>query len=166
MRVASARGFVHRAGNPVGRLPQAEPMQKLLEFLAIFGVVDRIDAGADDRHAGAGQRPGQIQRRLSAELHDHAVGLHTIANVEHIFDRQRLEEQQIAGVVIGADRFGIRIDHHAFDAQLAQAQSWRGSSSSRTQSPGRCDSARRRESQSACRRPAWRALRLRSSYVE
>mgnify|MGYP001154659014 CR=1 FL=1 len=25
--------------------------------LAIFGVIDRVDAGANDRHAGAGERP-------------------------------------------------------------------------------------------------------------
>ena len=32
--------------------------------------------------------------------------------------RQRLEEEQIAGVVIGADRLRVGVDHHRFDAQL------------------------------------------------
>ena len=32
--------------------------------------------------------------------------------------RQRLEEEQIAGVVIGADGFGIGVDHHRFDAEF------------------------------------------------
>ena len=53
------------------------------------------------------KRPGQIQRRLSAELHDHAVRLDAIADVQHVFDGERLEEQQVARVVVGADRLRV-----------------------------------------------------------
>ena len=32
--------------------------------------------------------------------------------------RQRLEEEQVAGVVIGADGFRVGIDHHRFEIQF------------------------------------------------
>ena len=77
---------------------------------------------ADDRHARGRKRPGQVQRRLPAKLHDHSVGLHPVADVQHVLGRQRLEEQQVAGVVIGTDRFGVRVDHDRLDAHLAQGE--------------------------------------------
>ena len=45
---------------------------RLLEPLAVLGQVDGVGRGAEDRHAGLLQRLGQLQRRLAAELHDHA----------------------------------------------------------------------------------------------
>ena len=107
---------------PLAGCFRSQPAQNVGELLPVFGVLDRIDAGADDRHAGIGQRPGQVQRRLPAELHDHAVGLHPVADVQHVLGRQRLEEQQVAGVVVGADGLGIRVDHDRLDAQLAQGE--------------------------------------------
>jgi hypothetical protein len=97
-------------------------LSKLLNFSRSSAVFDRVDAGADDRHAGRGQRPGQVQRRLPAELHDHAIGLHAVADVQHVLGGQRLEEQQVAGVVVGADRLGVRVDHDRLDAHLAQRE--------------------------------------------
>jgi hypothetical protein len=59
----------------VGRLAQAELLQELLEALAVFGPVDGVGLGADDRHAGLGQAHGQVERGLAAELDDHPVRL-------------------------------------------------------------------------------------------
>ncbi len=75
-------------------------VQQLLELLAILGRFDRIDAGTDDRHSRRAQRSRKVQRRLAAELHDDTIGLNAIADVQHIFGRERFEEQQIARVVI------------------------------------------------------------------
>ena len=94
----------------------------LLEALAIFGEVDRIRRGADDRHAVGFQRLRQLQRRLSAVLHDHALGLLEVDDLEHVFERQRLEVQPVGGVVVGRDRLRIAVDHDGFVAILAQRQ--------------------------------------------
>jgi hypothetical protein len=51
----------------------AQLVEQRAEALAVLGAVDRVGAGAEDRHAGLGQRLRQLQRRLAAELHDHAV---------------------------------------------------------------------------------------------
>ncbi len=42
-----------------------------------------------------------------------------LANVENILVRQGLEKQQIADVVISADRLGVRVDHDGFETHLA-----------------------------------------------
>ena len=115
-------GLGHVPRDAVGRLLEVQPLQHLGELLAVLGVFDRIDARADDRHARVGKRPGQVQRRLPAELHDHAVGLDAVADIEHVFGGQRLEEQQVAGVVVGRDGLGVRVDHDRLDAQLAEGE--------------------------------------------
>ncbi len=68
------------------------------------------------------QRQRQVERRLPAELHDHAVGLFGVADVEHVLERQRLEVEAVAGVVIGRDGLGIAVDHDRFDAHFLQRE--------------------------------------------
>ena len=115
-------GLRHVPRDAAGRLLQAQPVQDVLELLAVLGVLDRVDAGADDGHAGVAQGPGQIERRLPAKLHDHAVRLDAIANVQHVLGRQRLEKQQVGRVVIGRDGLRVRVDHDRLDAQFAQGE--------------------------------------------
>ena len=54
-------------------------VEQLAEEFAVFGEIDVLGIGADDRDAEALQWQGEIERRLSAELHDDAVGLLDIA---------------------------------------------------------------------------------------
>ncbi len=49
-----------------------EPVQQLLEALAVFGQVDGVGRGAQDRHAGVFEGLGELQRGLAAELDDDA----------------------------------------------------------------------------------------------
>jgi hypothetical protein len=44
-----------------------------LEAIAIFGQIDRVDAGAEDGRAFVGERLREFQRRLPAELHDQTL---------------------------------------------------------------------------------------------
>jgi hypothetical protein len=53
----------------------------MLKLFSILSHLNRIHARADDWHAGIRQSPRQIQRRLTAELNDHAVRLHAIADI-------------------------------------------------------------------------------------
>ena len=48
---------------------------QLLEALAVLGEVDGVGRGAEDRDAGGLERLGELERRLAAELHDHAQKL-------------------------------------------------------------------------------------------
>ncbi len=62
---------------PCGSAAGAGPasLQQLLEALAVLGAVDRVGRRADDRHAGRLEVARELERRLPAELHDHAHGL-------------------------------------------------------------------------------------------
>jgi hypothetical protein len=79
-------------------------------------------ASAEDRHAGALERHGELERRLAAELHDHAVGLLALDDREHVLERQRLEVELVDGVVVGADRLRVAVDHDRLEAVLASAK--------------------------------------------
>ena len=59
------------------------------------------------------------QRRLAAELHDHALGLLDVDHLEHVLDGQRLEVEPVGGVVVGRDRLRVAVDHHRVAADLA-----------------------------------------------
>ena len=57
---SQARRWNARGG--VRRLAQAQALHHLLEALAVFGAVDGVRAGADDRHAGFFQGAADLQR--------------------------------------------------------------------------------------------------------
>ena len=62
---------------------------------------------------------GDLERRLPAELHHHALGLLVVDYVHDILEGQRLEVQAIGGVVVGGDRLRVAVDHDGLVAQLA-----------------------------------------------
>ena len=84
-----------RRSRPCGSPAAADPtfVDHLLEALPIFGPIDRIGAGADDRHAFRLQRVDELQRRLAAELHDDAGRSLHFDDREHVFERHRFEIQ-------------------------------------------------------------------------
>ena len=65
------------------------------EFLTVLGDIQRSHRGPKDSDAGVVERPGQVERGLSAELHQHAVRLLTVNHVQDVFNRQRLEVQTV-----------------------------------------------------------------------
>ena len=70
----------------------------------------------------ASQRLRELERRLPAVLHDHALGLFDLDDLEHVLERQRLEVQAIGGVVVGRHGFRVAVDHDGFVAVLAQRE--------------------------------------------
>ena len=72
------------------------------------------------------RRQREVERRLSAELHDHAdwgsaCGF-MLVDREHVFEGERLEVEAVAGVVVGGDGLGIAIDHDRLVAVVAQRE--------------------------------------------
>ncbi len=76
--------------------------------------------GADDVDAVFLEAERQVQRRLPAELRNRPPAAFPFVNVQHVFERERFEEQFVAGVVIGGDGFRIRVDHQRFQAVLLE----------------------------------------------
>src|ERR1022692_2834189 len=113
-------GLFLGARRRVGRLLELQGRHQFLEALAVFGDIDAIGCGADNRSARGGNCTRELQRRLAAELHDHALGLFFLDDLHDVFERQRFEIQAIGGVVVGRHGFRIAVDHDRLEAVLAQ----------------------------------------------
>ena len=59
---------------------------------------------------------------MSAELNDDAFRFFLLIDIEHVLEREWLEVKFVAGVVIGRNRFRVRIDHDRFKSELAQCE--------------------------------------------
>ncbi len=88
-----------------------------------------IDAGLvpSTGMPGGLERVRELQRRLAAEAHDHAgerlaVATERVADVAHALDGERLEEQPVAGVVVGRDGLGVAVDHHGLEARVREGE--------------------------------------------
>ena len=107
--------LLDRIGDRVLRLLEAELVEQALEAVAIFGKIDRVDRSAEDRRAGLLDRARELQRRLAAELHDHALQLSRLALLgedrEHVLGGQRFEIEPVGRVVIRRHRLRIAVDH-------------------------------------------------------
>ena len=81
--------LLDRIGDAVLRLLQAQLVEHALEAVAVFGEIDGVGRGAEDRHIGRFQRAREFQRRLAAELHDDAVQGAVLAfggdDFQHVF---------------------------------------------------------------------------------
>ena len=62
------------------------------------------------------------QRRLPAELADHADRPFGLAHRQDVLGRQRLEVQARARVVVGRDGLRVRVDHHGLEPRLAERE--------------------------------------------
>ena len=69
---ATSTRLVDARRRAVGRLREPELARDLLEAPPVLGDVDRVGRRAEDRHAGRLERARELERRLAAELHDHA----------------------------------------------------------------------------------------------
>ena len=92
------------------------------EKFPVFGLFDGFRRGADDRDAVAFEVGGEVERGLAAELDDDAEGFFLVADVEHVFERERLEEEFVGGVVVGGDGLGVRVHHDGFVAEFLQRE--------------------------------------------
>src|SRR5579859_6127711 len=122
----TGNSFFHAGGNRAGRLRDIEFFQKFAEAFAVFCKVNRFGRSADDRYAGALQWQRQVQRRLPAELHDHAdrsaaLGF-MLVDREYVFKGERLKVEAITGVIVGRDRFRIAVDHDGFVTIVVQRE--------------------------------------------
>ena len=89
-------------------------------MLAVFGPVNTFRLGAQYRHTGLMQPGREIERCLTAELYNNPHRFFRLHNMQYIFQRQGFKIEFIGGIIIGADRFGITVDHDAFNAFFVQ----------------------------------------------
>ena len=110
----------------IGRLLQAQLVDQLGEAFAILGQVDAVGGCAEDRIAGRLDFLGQLERRLAAQLDDHALQLPllrlTAEDFEHILAGQRLEVEPVRRVGVGRHRLRVAVDHDRLETRILQRE--------------------------------------------
>ena len=125
-RITEARANLTRSGNrsrrSIFRLRYSQLAQQRAKTLSILGKINGIRRRTDDRDAGSVQTHCEIQRSLSAKLHNHARRLFNIDDVHHVFKRERFEVETVGSVVVSRNRFRIAVDHDRFVTRLVQRE--------------------------------------------
>ena len=120
------RSLVAAAGDAVVGLLELQLADQLGKALAVFGKVNRVGRGAEDRDPGILQRLRELERGLPAELDDHAeqfaLRLLDAQDLQHVLVGQRLEIQPVGGVVIGRDGLGVAVDHDGLEALFGKCE--------------------------------------------
>ena len=122
-RVADALGHAH-AGLDVGHglavgLRNAQRFHHLFKGVAVFRATDGFHVGADDLHAHVMQALGQIDGRLPAQAHHHALGVFEGDDVHHVLHGEGLKIELVAGGVVGGHGFGVVVDDDGLVARAA-----------------------------------------------
>ena len=105
-----------------GGLQNIQILNQGAEILTVFRKSDILRLRADNGNARFLQCHGDIERSLSAELHNHPVWLFSVADGKHVFRRHRLEIQGISRIIVSGNRFGVRVDHNGFYAEFTQGK--------------------------------------------
>ena len=79
----------------IGWLLQVQLMQQRLKILAVFGLMNRLCRGADNRNVFFSEFLCEFQRSLPTVLDDNTIRLFNSTYFQHVFDRQRLEVESI-----------------------------------------------------------------------
>ena len=103
-------------------LPQSQLVEHSREMSSILGHFDARRLSADDCTTVGGESRGQVEGSLAAELDDDRVRALALVDVQDILERKWLEVQLVAGVVVGRNGFGIRIDHDGLPAELSERE--------------------------------------------
>jgi hypothetical protein len=102
-------------------------MPSFLHHLAGSGPGPRPGRWCRARCPGWGRPPrfqfrGDVERCLTAELDDHALGFFLLVNAEHVFHGERLEVELVRGVVVGGHGFRVAVDHDGFNARVPDGE--------------------------------------------
>ena len=91
-------------------------------MLPVLGHFDARGRCADDLHPVGFEGRGEVEGRLTSELHDGGVALLALVDIEHVLQGKRLKVKFVTRVVVGGNGLGVRIDHHGFPAHLTEGK--------------------------------------------
>ena len=120
LRYSERFGFA--GGHAVGRLRNIELVQHRGEQLSILRDLNVLRRGPNNIYAVFLQTQGEIERGLAAELRDGAPAFLALIDVQHVLQREWLEEKFVARVVIGRDGFRVGVDHERLEAGLFERE--------------------------------------------
>ena len=111
--------FIHVRKLFPGRLVDAQLVEHTRELVAVFSAVDRQRRRAEHRNILAVQPDREVVRDLSAGRDDHAFRHLQVEYVQHPFERQFVEIEPVAHIVVGRNGLGVIVDHDRLVTQLA-----------------------------------------------
>ena len=117
-----SHGIFHRLDRLAHRRLDVDFLQFLDKQVAVFRVHDRFDGRTEDLHAVFGQRPARVQlrpavqRRLSAESQQDAVGLFFLNHFLHKIGSNRQEVNLVCHAFRCLNRRNVRIQQNRADA--------------------------------------------------
>jgi len=103
-------------------LPQAQLIEKGLEKLSIFCQGYAFRPCAEYGHSGLSQGRGEIKGGLPSKLQNNPHGPFGLHNIQYILFCERLKIELVRGVIVGADRFGVTVDHNTFNTLFPQGK--------------------------------------------
>ncbi len=124
--LGDAVGIFQRAGDAAARRLQPSGGHGILEQLAIFGHLHGAQIGADQldavavKHAGFGQRHGQVEARLPAHRRQQRVGPLLSDDALQNLDGERLDVGGVGHLRVGHNRGRVGVHQHDPVAFLAQ----------------------------------------------
>ena len=129
--IADARchsfGLLDCSSRAIGRLPQAQLVQQLLEAFPILSQVNDVGRRTEDRDAGLFESGGQLERGLAAKLNDGSAqpanGRFFPGNLNDVLGSEGLEIQAIGSVVVRGDGFRVAVHHNCFVSGFGQSVS-------------------------------------------
>src|ERR1035438_6665979 len=92
---------------PVGRLPESQFVEDGRKQLPVLGDLNAFGGSPYDVHAVRLQGGSEVQGGLPPELHDRPKALLLPVDLEDVLERERLEIEPVARVVVG--RHGFRV---------------------------------------------------------
>ena len=96
---------------PLG-LVHTQLVEHLRELSTVFGAVDILSLSTQDGHMLLVKIHGQVIRNLTTRGHDDTMrGLH-IDDIHHTLERQLIEVQTVAHIVVGRYRLRVIVYHH------------------------------------------------------
>ena len=100
-------------------LVDAQLVEHSRELVAVLGTVDVDRAGTQYGNTLAVQLHGEVVRYLSTHRDNDTTGLLEVHDVEHTLQRQLVEVEAVAHVVVGRHGLGVVVNHDRLVTQLA-----------------------------------------------
>src|ERR1700676_1704407 len=103
-------------------LIEAKAIQQRGKVLPVFGHFNALGLCSNDVYSIGLESIREIERCLPAKLDNGGPTFFMLIDIQYVLESQRLEIEFVAGVIIGRNRFRIRINHDGFEAFFFQGK--------------------------------------------
>ena len=92
---------------------------EIFKNIPVFGLFNGVAVGADNGHATAGQRLGQVHSGLAPQGHNDPLGLFVLHHVHDALNGQGLKIELVRSGIVSRDGFRVVVDDNGLVAGIA-----------------------------------------------